>query len=366
MNRDAVQTLMARPRLLFGVILFAVIVIAEALSGWGRHQLAHALGTNGYKSGARFIYATLASDNDPLALNNYAALLDISMADIPGKTERRRVFLKVRNMYKRAAAKGLAAAQFNAGLQTYRATRPDSPDFPAAREWLRQAADKGDLLAGLAYARDLSRFTSNPEYPERMRRLQALADRGLAEAQELYGDALRATDEAGAQRYLRLAAQQGHSLAIEGLGFSLLRTSVSEGVLWLQKAAEAGSIPAQGALGEIYRDGDLGQPDYDKAVYWLTMAADKTSVRERIGEVLYFPDPSGFRCCLTVGGWMDNINNDIAAAYELAELYVDGRGVPQDLERARELYTKAAEIDWKDSKERLQEVERQLAADRAQ
>jgi TPR repeat protein len=58
------------------------------------------------------------------------------------------------------------------------------------------------------------------------------------------------------------------------------------------------------------------------------------------------------------------INNDIEAAYQLAELYVLGRGADKDVERAQELYARVAEIDWKDSKERPRQVEDALAKSR--
>jgi TPR repeat protein len=360
MSQKSLVSRFGRMRFLVSVLVI-VLVIAEAFAGWGRHKLGYQLAVAGYPTAARLTYATLASDRDSLALNNYAALLDMSMTNIPSRVERRRVFLQVRDMYNRAAANGLLAAQFNAGLQTYRATPPKSPDFPAAKEWLRQAADGGDSLAALAYARDLSFLRNSPEYPERMRRLRMLADAGSAEAQGLYGRALRGEDEERAIPYLRAAAQQGHFVATEELGFVLLRTAPDEALIWLRNAAEGGSIPAQGALGEIYKEGELVPVDDVQAVHWLGMAADQTNVRRRVPEVLYFLDRSGFRCCLTTGGWMDNINNDVDAAYELAELYAEGRGVERDLERARNLYAKAAKINWKDSQERLQQIEGELA-----
>lgn len=345
-----------RRRIFLG--LAVALIIAEALSGWARHKLGYQLAVAGYTGPARFIYASLW---DPLALNNYAVLLDIGAASISNRAERQRIYRDVSNLYDRAAAQGVPAAELNAGLLTYRMTRPKSPERTVAKDWLREAADRGDTLAALAYARDLSYLIASPEYPERMSRLRSLADQGIAEAQELYGTALRSTDEGAAVPYLRMAAQQGHYLAIEELGLILLRTDEEEARAWLQKAAEGGSIIAQHALGEIYMEAGGGELYDSQAVYWLSMAADKTNVRKDARQTLYFLDASGFRCCLTIGGALAVINNDIEAAYQLAELYVLGRGGERDLNRARELYARAADVDWRDSKERLSRVEAELA-----
>lgn len=77
-----------------------------------------------------------------------------------------------------------------------------------------------------------------------------------------------------------------------------------------EKAAEKGNVLAQALLGAIYVTGGNGlQADYPKAVSWLRKAADAGSAD---------------------------------AQSLLATLYIEGKGVPKDINKARELYTQAA------------------------
>lgn len=85
-----------------------------------------------------------------------------------------------------------------------------------------------------------------------------------------------------------------------GKRFYLPSSGVADPLLamyYFQKSAEAGFVPAQRVLGTTYLEGRLTAPDYDKARYWLTLAARQS---------------------------------DGQAAYSLALMYVKGQGLPQD------------------------------------
>jgi TPR repeat protein len=83
---------------------------------------------------------------------------------------------------------------------------------------------------------------------------------------------------------------------------------------WFRKAADKGYVPAQLRLGYGYliafgQDAGQGKQDYSQAAHWFTMASQQ--------------------------------GNHIAQL-ELAILYETGRGVTQDLQKAKGLYSKVA------------------------
>ncbi|MGA8441660.1 MAG: tetratricopeptide repeat protein [Candidatus Sulfotelmatobacter sp.] len=82
----------------------------------------------------------------------------------------------------------------------------------------------------------------------------------------------------------------------------------------LSPKAEAGNVKAQLALGQLYLSGTLGadgntKPDYAGAAYWYQKASD---------------------------------DGDVHAEYELAVIYRDGLGVPENPSAALELFKKSA------------------------
>jgi hypothetical protein len=80
---------------------------------------------------------------------------------------------------------------------------------------------------------------------------------------------------------------------------------------WAGKAAERGNVDAQVMLGLGYTGGVEGVlPDYRQAADWLGKASSQGSTRAQVG---------------------------------LGLLYENGSGVNQDLERARALYSQAAQ-----------------------
>ena len=78
--------------------------------------------------------------------------------------------------------------------------------------------------------------------------------------------------------YNTLAAEAGEpkgyfnvaGLFLDGQGID---QNLEKGVEWLQKAANAGLNQARINLGAIYAHKTLGQPDYNKALFWYTQAA---------------------------------------------------------------------------------------------
>ena len=151
------------------------------------------------------------------------------------------------------------------------------------------------------------------------------AEAGLPEAQELVGDMYDsgdgvAADEAQAVAWYRKAAVQGDLYGMFELGAHLrqgkgVAWSEAEAMQWFEKAAKGGFAAAQSSLAEGYvlglgEDAGQGRKDYEQAVHWFGEAAKQ-------GE--------GF------------------AMVNLGVMYENGWGVAQDLDRAKQLYTQAAQ-----------------------
>ncbi|SAK84431.1 Sel1 domain-containing protein [Caballeronia hypogeia] len=119
---------------------------------------------------------------------------------------------------------------------------------------------------------------------------------------------------------LRFAAWSGSEAAAYALGSVLVvqkdPSRVQEGIDWLERAAEAGEVPAQLALGRVLLKGATGEtPDYAQSRKWLERAA--RSLPATSPTVAANPDghdaPAGAQ-----------------AAYSLASIYRNGYGVPRD------------------------------------
>ena len=82
-----------------------------------------------------------------------------------------------------------------------------------------------------------------------------------------------------------------------------------KGRQWFEKAAAAGHVKAQYALGQLYEKGEGVERDYGKARQWYEKAAEAGHAK---------------------------------AQYALGSLYEDGLGVDRDEAKAREWYGKAA------------------------
>lgn len=87
-----------------------------------------------------------------------------------------------------------------------------------------------------------------------------------------------------------------------------------------QRAAMGGDPRSQAELGEMLMKGEAGAPDPKSAAGWLALAA-----------AAHHP----------------------VAEFELGELYEEGRGVPKDIEIARQLYGDASSRGVPGAKERL-------------
>lgn len=126
-------------------------------------------------------------------------------------------------------------------------------------------------------------------------------------------------DHAAAVQWYEAAAEQGDVYAMTELGAHLrlgqgVAWNEAQAMQWFAKAAQQKYVPAETSLAMGYENGlgqDAGQgrQDYQQAAYWYGQAADQ---------------------------------DDGYAQLNLGVMYEKGWGVPQNLERAKQLYARAA------------------------
>ncbi|WP_156506216.1 MULTISPECIES: lipoprotein [unclassified Oleiphilus] len=113
--------------------------------------------------------------------------------------------------------------------------------------------------------------------------------------------------------------------------------------VWLPIAKE-GHYDAQGYLGDIYRLGKLGTPDYSEAAKWYNLAADQDGAYEAYQLALLLKDGKGVskntrEAYKYFKKAADNGKSD--AYFYVAYFLSEGEGVSKDLTAARSWYEKA-------------------------
>ncbi len=186
-----------------------------------------------------------------------------------------------------AAEQNEALAQFNLAFMLYIGDGIPE-DKQQAVFWYRKAADLGYakaqnnlgviLLAGAGASKDVE---------EGIRLLRKAAAKGVDRAQchlgELYRDGCEGVLQSNsleAEKYFRLAAEQGYAEAQEALGTMLhdgagIPLNKEEAAQWYRKAAEQGLGVAQYNLGKMLERGDGIPVNKQEAAMWLQKAAEQ-------------------------------------------------------------------------------------------
>ncbi len=136
-------------------------------------------------------------------------------------------------------------------------------------------------------------------------------DLGLAYANGKFGLSADATE---AEKWYRMAADQGNYTAMNNLGVLLIEDldRPEEGFKWVLQAAEQGYVRSMRVAGIYYREGTGVAKNIPEAIRWLQLAVDK---------------------------------GDGSACLNLGLLYTDGDdGVAKDLVKAMEYYRKGDEL----------------------
>jgi TPR repeat protein len=140
------------------------------------------------------------------------------------------------------------------------------------------------LMLGATLARggeleDATAAYGRGEYAAALRQLRPLAESGNATAQNnlgvIYfkGEGV-AKDLKEAEKWYRMAAEQGHPAAQSGLGLiKLMSKDYKEAAKWIQLSADQGYPPSQLNLAIMYYQGDGVPRDPVRAHMWMSLAA---------------------------------------------------------------------------------------------
>ena len=165
-----------------------------------------------------------------------------------GKNDIKQDYIKAREYYERAAAKGHAGALFSLGV-LYDFGNGVRQDYAKAREYYKRAAAKGN--ADALYS--LGSLYSN-------------------------GDGVR-QDYAKARDYYKQAVAKGNATALNRLGLLYdkgqgVRQDYAKAREYYEQAATKGNVDALWNLACIYEKGDGVRQDYAKALEYYQKAAD--------------------------------------------------------------------------------------------
>ena len=220
---------------------------------------------------------------------------------------------------RRAAGHTNAEAQFLLGVLlaggTALAGNPEE-----AFSWVQKAAQQGHAegqwVLSLMYRDGFGARTNSELELEWLKKAvaQGLPDAEFRLAGKYYrGDSVP-QDQERALGLFRRAAEHGLGCFLYG------QREYAGAEKWLRKAAEAGEPEAQEGLGQLYHNGQVVEQDYAAAAAWWLKAARQGSA---------------------------------SAQYRLGIAYERGRGVAQDYQQARDWYTKAARQGYADAQYKL-------------
>lgn len=188
--------------------------------------------------------------------------------------------------------------------------------------------------------------------------LQA-ANAGEAEAMKLLGygyknGTLGEVDFAKALEWYTKGAELGDSGCMNNLGLMYAR---GEGVekdvqraaeLYLA-AAEKGSVPAMGNIGAYFFNGTHQEKDYVQAEKWLAKAVENGSTSAfaytKLADIYFYGYVTGTPDYAKAQPLYEkaSADGDQAASTQLGNIYYQGYGVEQDIQKADEYFTLASE-----------------------
>jgi TPR repeat protein len=231
---------------------------------------------------------------------------------------------KALSLFNKAAKRGSAEGMYRMGV-AYHDGLGVQKDRAAACQWFVRAATSdhpdAEQEAGFCYYNGTG-VVQNHETAFQW--FAKAGQAGLVDAEILTADMLErgdgwGQDSAYAVMWYQAAAAQGNAYAMTELGAHLrlgkgIAWNEAEAMRWFTKAAQKGYVPAETSLAVGFENGlgqgsGQGRQDYQQAAYWYNQAANQ---------------------------------DDGYAQLNLGVMYEKGWGVPQNLERAKQLYARAA------------------------
>lgn len=229
--------------------------------------------------------------------------------------------------------------------------RGTTKDVAAAFRLYMKAAEKGYKEAqhrlGDCYEEGIG---TSQNITEAIKWYEKSAEQGLVDAQRalawLYSSEKFITKDINKSlMWYKKAAAQGDLEAIYRLGLLyVLHDEVKEGIYWLEKASEKGSVLAQHYLAKIYKAPEYGK-DVEKMLYWYRKAAENGSVdaQYELGTI-YNIGKDVKQNYLEAATWLNKaaLQGHSNAQNDLGILYFYGDGVAQNYAEALKWYTLSA------------------------
>lgn len=244
-------------------------------------------------------------------------------------------FTKAYEWYLKASNQGNVKAQNNIGFMYHYGNSHTKQDYSKALTWYLKAANNGNEVA--------------------MKNVGVMYENGYGvkqnyeKAMEWYLKAAE-NEESGAMNHVGTLYQNG-----EGVD-----KDYGKAAEWYKKAAEAGDKHGQYNLGRLYWDGNGMPEDNDQALKWFRKAAEQghTTAMAYIGFFYDVVEEGGYDWEKARQWYEKAANNGNAwGKRELGEFYMFGLGgVSQNEEKAKELFTEAANAGNEKAKTYLQVI----------
>lgn len=231
---------------------------------------------------------------------------------------------KALSLFNEAASRGSAEGMYHLGV-VYHEGLGVQRDLATACQWFIRAAAENiphaATEAGFCYYNGTG---VAQDHEAAFNSFVKAGQAGLIDARVYVADMLERgdghnQDSTYAVMWYQAAAEQGSAYAMTELGAHLrlgkgVAWNEAQAMQWFAKAAQQGYVPAETSLAMGYENGlgqsvGQGRQDYEEAARWYSLAADK---------------------------------DDGYAELNLGVMYEKGWGVPQNLERAKQLYARAA------------------------
>jgi TPR repeat protein len=228
------------------------------------------------------------------------------------------------SLFNEAAKRGSVEGAYRLGVAYYYGLGVQKDRSAACQSFIRAASGgypDAERETGFCYYNG----TSVAQSHEEAFKWFALAGQArLVDAEVIVADMLERgdghnQDSTYAVMWYQAAAEQGDVYAMTELGAHLrlgkgIAWNEAQAMEWFAKAAQKGYVPAETSLAIGYenglgRDAGQGRQDYQQAALWFDQAANQ---------------------------------DDGYAQLNLGVMYEEGWGVPQNLERAKQLYARAA------------------------
>lgn len=239
----------------------------------------------------------------------------------------------------------------------YNQGRGVEKDKLKALEWWKKSAEAGCTDAkyelGVAYLR--WNFTPDPKcyYKDGVFWLESADKEGNKKAAQELGVFYekKINDIETAIKWYKKAADLESDMAKFSLGIIYTQQKQgAEAVKWFTKAADAGLKSAMSVLGELYYEGEIVAPDYEKAKYYIEKGYDPNiepniHVIARFYYNEYFSKKTEelYNNALKYMKEFAGFGN-VEAMYKVGNLYMDSNGtLPENVREAEVWYKKAAQ-----------------------